>query len=78
MKPSELSQVDKLDVICALSGWLGGALWGEDIAEIPPLAWWEDIGMDFTENANTIVGNATEMYTIPEMIDVVKRLAATL
>lgn len=78
MNYSSLTQVDKLDTIAALTGWLGGALQDDDLAETPPLEWWEDIGMDFTENANRLVGDATERLTIPEMIAFVKRLAATL
>ena len=78
MNYSQLTQIDKLDTIAALTGWIGGALEDAEQAETPPLEWWEEVGLSFSENASRLVGSATEMYTIPEMIDVVKRLAATL
>jgi len=76
MNYSNLTPIDNLDIICALTGWLGGALQDDEQAETPPLQWWkEDIGMEFTDNANKVIGDVTERLTIPEMIDFVKRLA---
>lgn len=78
MNYSSLTQIDKLDTIAALTGWIGGALEDAEQAETPPLEWWEEVGLSFSENASRLVGSATEMYTIPEMIEIVKRLAELL
>ncbi|MGL5063464.1 MAG: hypothetical protein ACRC62_26070 [Microcoleus sp.] len=74
-----MSPIDKLDVICCLTGWMSAAIDDDAVSECPPLAWWmEGTGFKFSENAETVINAASEHYSIANMQTLVKAIAASL